>query len=61
VLEIGRDASDADIKKAYRRLALKFHPDKVRDMGDAYVKQAEARFLEVQEAYEGLKKRRGFK
>ena len=61
VLEIGRDASDADIKKAYRRLALKFHPDKVRDMGEAYAKQAEARFLEVQEAYESLKKMRGFK
>ena len=61
VLEIGRDASDADIKKAYRRLALKFHPDKVRDMGEAYAKQADARFLEVQEAYENLKKIRGFK
>ncbi len=61
VLEIGRDASDADIKKAYRRLALKFHPDKVRDMGEAYAKQAETRFLEVQEAYESLKKIRGFK
>ena len=61
VLEIGQDASDADIKKAYRRLALKFHPDKVRDMGEAYAKQAETRFLEVQEAYENLKKMRGFK
>ena len=61
VLEVGRDATDADIKKAYRRLALKFHPDKVRDMGEAYAKQAELRFLEVQEAYEGLKKIRGFK
>ena len=61
VLEIGHDASDADIKKAYRRLALKFHPDKVRDMGVAYAKQAETRFLEVQEAYESLKKIRGFK
>ena len=30
VLEVGRDATDAEIKKAYRRLALKFHPDKVR-------------------------------
>ena len=61
VLEIGRDATDADIKKAYRRLALKFHPDKVRDMGEAYANQAETRFLEVQEAYESLKKIRGFK
>lgn len=61
VLEVDRDATDADIKKAYRRLALKFHPDKVRDMGEAYAKQAESRFLEVQEAYEGLKKIRGFK
>ena len=58
---MGRDATDAEIKKAYRRLALKFHPDKVRDMGEAYAKQAESRFLEVQEAYEGLKKIRGFK
>lgn len=61
VLEIGQDASDADIKRAYRRLALKFHPDKVRDMGEAYAKQAEARFLEVQDAYETVKKLRGFK
>ena len=61
VLEVARDASDTDLKKAYRRLALKFHPDKVRDMGDAYAKQAEARFLEVQDAYETVKKLRGFK
>ena len=61
VLEIGQDASDADIKRAYRRLALKFHPDKVRDMGEAYAKQAEVRFLEVQDAYETVKKLRGFK
>ena len=61
VLEISSDATDSDVKKAYRRLALKFHPDKVRDMGEAYAKQAEARFLEVQEAYESVKKMRGMK
>jgi DnaJ like chaperone protein len=60
-LEIDQSASDAEVKKAYRRLALKFHPDKVRDMGEAYAKQAEARFLDVQDAYEHLKKMRGFK
>ena len=54
-------ASVLHFKKAYRRLALKFDPDKVRDMGEAYAKQAEARFLEVQDAYEHLKKVRGFK
>ena len=61
VLEVDQSASDAEVKKAYRRLALKFHPDKVRDMGEAYAKQAEVRFLEVQDAYEHLKKVRGFK
>ena len=61
VLEVDQSASDAEVKKAYRRLALKFHPDKVRDMGEAYAKQAEVRFLEVQDAYGHLKKVRGFK
>jgi DnaJ like chaperone protein len=61
VLEVPSSATDSDVKKAYRRLALKFHPDKVRDMGEAYAKQAEARFLEVQEAYEAVKRMRGMK
>ena len=61
VLEVDQSVTDAEVKKAYRQLALKFHPDKVRDMGAAYAKQAEARFLEVQEAYEHLKRVRGFK
>ena len=61
VLEVTESATDSEVKKAYRRLALKFHPDKVRDMGEAYAKQAEVRFLEVQEAYEHLKTVRGFK
>ncbi len=49
VLEIGRDASDADIKKAYRKLAKQYHPDV--NPGD---KNAEAKFKEVNEAYEVL-------
>ena len=49
VLGVARNASEADIKKAYRKLAREYHPD--RNPGD---KQAEARFKEVQEAYDVL-------
>lgn len=49
VLGVARDASGDDIKKAYRRLAMKFHPD--RSQGDA---DSEARFKEAKEAYEVL-------
>jgi len=49
VLSVGRDASEREIKKAYKRLAMKFHPDRNPDD-----KQAEANFKEVKEAYEIL-------
>jgi molecular chaperone DnaJ len=51
VLGCGRDASEADIKKAYRRLAMKHHPDRNPDDPDA-----EAQFKEAKEAYEILSK-----
>jgi molecular chaperone DnaJ len=49
LLGVGRNASDEEIKKAYRKLALKFHPDK--NAGD---KSAEEKFKEIGEAYEAL-------
>ena len=50
ILESPKDSSAEDLKKAYRKLAMKFHPD--RNPGD---KQAEARFKELNEAYDVLK------
>ncbi len=50
VLEVPRDASEEEIKKAYRRMAMKYHPD--RNPGD---KEAEERFKEAAEAYEVLR------
>jgi DnaJ-class molecular chaperone len=49
-LEVGRDADAEGLKKAYRKLAMKYHPD--RNPGD---KQAEASFKECSEAYEVLR------
>lgn len=61
VLEITKNATDTDVKKAYRKLAIKFHPDKIGDLGEGPKKQAKERFLQVQSAYEEIKKARGFK
>jgi len=49
VLDVPRTANEADLKKAYRRLAMKYHPD--RNPGD---KEAEENFKEAKEAYEVL-------
>ncbi len=60
ILEIDKSASNADIKKAYRTMAKKYHPDKLQHMDDAYKKGAQEKFTKVQEAYEKLQKERGF-
>jgi molecular chaperone DnaJ len=58
ILGVNRDASDDDIKKAYRKLAMKYHPDRNPDS-----KEAEEKFKEAKEAYEILsepEKRRAY-
>ena len=52
VLGVNRDASDEEIKKAYRKLAMKHHPDRNPDNP-----KAEEHFKEAKEAYEILKRR----
>jgi DnaJ like chaperone protein len=60
ILEIDKTATVAEIKKAYRTMAKKYHPDKLIDMDEAYKKGAEEKFRNVQESYESLQKERGF-
>jgi DnaJ like chaperone protein len=60
ILEITSSATDEEVKKAYRKMAVKFHPDKVAALGEEVQKAAKEKFQKVQEAYEAIKKQRGF-
>jgi DnaJ like chaperone protein len=57
ILEVDRNATAEEIKKAYRRLVNKYHPDKVVHLGEEFKKLAEKHFKEVQEAYQKTKDR----
>lgn len=59
ILEIEKSVSDDEVKKAYRRMAVKYHPDKVSHLGEEFQKSAKEKFQKVQEAYENIKKQRG--
>jgi DnaJ like chaperone protein len=61
VLGLATNASDSDIKSAYRKLVKKYHPDALQGMGEDVVKEAEATFRQIQDAYEELCKARGIK
>jgi DnaJ like chaperone protein len=61
ILEIEENATDADVKKAYRHMATKYHPDKLNHLGEDIKKAATEKFQKVQDAYETIKKQRGMK
>jgi DnaJ like chaperone protein len=58
ILEIESSATDEEVKKAYRRMAMKYHPDKLATMGDDIQKAAHEKFSMVNQAYEAIKKER---
>ena len=60
VLGVAKGASDDEIKAAYRKLAIKFHPDKYATQSLQAQKDAEQKFKEVNEAYDTIKKARNF-
>jgi DnaJ like chaperone protein len=58
ILEIDRSATNDDVKKAYRRMAMKYHPDKVSTLGNDFENAAKDKFQSLNKAYENIKKER---
>ena len=59
ILEISPDATNDEVKKAYRKMAIKYHPDKVATLGEDVQKAAEEKFKAISLAYEAICKERG--
>ena len=60
ILDVSTSATEEEVKKAYRKLAMRFHPDRLQDLSESEKKQAEGKFHRVQAAYENIKKKNGW-
>lgn len=60
ILEVETTASEEEVKKAYRKMAIKYHPDKVHHLGPEFQKDANDKFKKISVAYEDIKKERGW-
>ena len=56
-----KDASDEEVKKAYRALAVKYHPDNAASLGDEAIRQATESMKQINKAWETVKNIRGIK
>ena len=60
ILDVKPDAGEDDVKKAYRKMAMRFHPDRLQGLSENEKKAAEEKFIAVQKAYESIKKKKGW-
>ena len=61
ILGLDTNANNSEIKIAYRKMATKYHPDKVSHLGDEFSKVAEEKFKSINDAYQQIKKERNIK
>jgi DnaJ like chaperone protein len=61
ILEIDASASDEEVKKAYKKMAVRFHPDKVEHLGDEFKNSANEKFKHLNEAFQRIRNARGMK
>jgi DnaJ like chaperone protein len=61
ILDVSTSATEEEVKKAHRQLALRFHPDRLQGLSDNEKKSAEEKFIRVQKAYENIKRKNGWK
>ena len=60
VLGVSSKSSNEEVKRAYRKMAKKYHPDKIQHLGDTHVKSAEEKFKSIKLAYEQIQTERNF-
>ncbi len=60
ILGIDKSVTESELKKVYRSMAKKYHPDKLKGLGEAQMRAGEEKFIQVQKAYEQIKKEKGW-
>lgn len=60
ILDVKTNASEEEVKKAYRKMALKYHPDRLTGMSEGQKKAAQDKFTSIKDAYERIKKKQGW-